>query len=581
MTNDTTTDHTGGAGDPVFEPPGPGCWQLDRSHYGGGTTPIAQWLQVSTTTPAFRRGFAELGIPADTLASAFVNGFMYTRLRPLVRPDAPATKLPPPVVLKAVSRLHPAFRRRTRTAARAVEQRPWRRVIEDWHARTKPELVATNLGLGAVDLAALDDVALAAHVERLLAHARDAVELHFWLHNYDLGPIGLLLADSARWGLPSDDVIAALEGASPSSGAAGRALAAIGDCVRSSPVPPRNLGDVRAISPDAAERLDEYLRLRGDLLVTRYDLDGATLRELPDLVLATVLEAAGPDGGGTHGPAEGSGTTAADRAEAAAAGLRARLQEQDRASFDERLAEARAAMDLRDDNGPNTVQWPMGLLRLALVEAGRRLHDRGLVADPAHVVELQPDEVAVLVGSGSGPSPEVLAARAARRARDAGLEPPPTLGPPEPEPPLELLPPPLQLMVGAVQAVLAQLGMTARERPDPLRGAGVGTTAYRGRARRATSAEEALDAMEPGDVLVVPFTTPSYNTVLGLAGAVVTSEGGPLCHAAVLARELGIPAVIGAPGALVDIPDGAEVEVDPRQGRVTVLHGAGPLAATR
>ena len=49
-------------------------------------------------------------------------------------------------------------------------------------------------------------------------------------------------------------------------------------------------------------------------------------------------------------------------------------------------------------------------------------------------------------------------------------------------------------------------------------------------------------------MLVVPFTTPSYNTVLGLAGAVVTSEGGPLCHAAVLARELGIPAVIGAPG---------------------------------
>jgi pyruvate,water dikinase len=80
---------------------------------------------------------------------------------------------------------------------------------------------------------------------------------------------------------------------------------------------------------------------------------------------------------------------------------------------------------------------------------------------------------------------------------------------------------------------------------------------------------------------VVPFTTPSYNTVLGLAGAVVTSEGGPLCHAAVLARELGIPAVIGAPGALVDIPDGADVEVDPLSGKVTVLRGAEPSPATR
>ena len=223
----------------------------------------------------------------------------------------------------------------------------------------------------------------------------------------------------------------------------------------------------------------------------------------------------------------------------------------------------------------------MGLLRRALGEAGRRLHERGLVRDPAHVVELHRDEVTVLIGSGQGPSPTALATRAARRARDAGLEPPPTLGPPEPEPPLELLPAPLRLMVAAVGAVLSQLGMTDRERPDPLRGTGVGTAAYRGRARRASNAEEALDAMEPGDVLVVPFTTPSYNTVLGLAGAVVTSEGGPLCHAAVLARELGIPAVIGAPGALVDIPDGAEVEVDPLSGRVTVLRGAEPSPAAR
>jgi rifampicin phosphotransferase len=77
--------------------------------------------------------------------------------------------------------------------------------------------------------------------------------------------------------------------------------------------------------------------------------------------------------------------------------------------------------------------------------------------------------------------------------------------------------------------------------------------------------------LEPGDVLIVPFTTPSYNTVLSLAGAVVTTEGGPLCHAAVLARELGIPAVVGATGALRDIPDGALVEVDPVSGMVSVV----------
>jgi pyruvate,water dikinase len=77
--------------------------------------------------------------------------------------------------------------------------------------------------------------------------------------------------------------------------------------------------------------------------------------------------------------------------------------------------------------------------------------------------------------------------------------------------------------------------------------------------------------MEPGDVLVVPCTTPAFNMVLTLAGAIVTAEGGALSHAAVLARELGIPAVVGAPGALHEIPDGATVEVDPVAGTVRVV----------
>ncbi len=82
---------------------------------------------------------------------------------------------------------------------------------------------------------------------------------------------------------------------------------------------------------------------------------------------------------------------------------------------------------------------------------------------------------------------------------------------------------------------------------------------------------EALATMEPGDVVVAPYTAPTYNAVLAMAGAVVTGEGGLLCHAAVIARELGLPAVIGATDAMDLVPDGATIEVDPVQGRVRVL----------
>jgi pyruvate,water dikinase len=197
---------------------------------------------------------------------------------------------------------------------------------------------------------------------------------------------------------------------------------------------------------------------------------------------------------------------------------------------------------------------------------------RGRITSVEDVLELEADEITPLLRDGAGPSAEDLAGRAARRARLAATVPPVHIGPNEPAPPLEVLLPQHRMLVGAVQRVIEHMGMSSTAPPtlSPLHGVGIGTERYRGRARVADSPEAALEAMTPGDVLVVRFTTPAYNTVLGLAGAVVTANGALLSHAAVMARELCIPAVVGAPGAL-DIPDGAEVEVDPVAGEVRVL----------
>ena len=78
-----------------WDAPGVGYWELDRSHLVGGATPLIQHIQCRSMPTGMRRVFAELGTPADTLDCAFVNGFFYTRLRPLIGADRPATKLPP------------------------------------------------------------------------------------------------------------------------------------------------------------------------------------------------------------------------------------------------------------------------------------------------------------------------------------------------------------------------------------------------------------------------------------------------------------------------------------------------------
>lgn len=545
--------------DVAFASPAPGHWELDRSHYQGGVTPISQWL-LEGLPNGQRRAMRALGVPAETVDVRFVHGFMYTRLRPLVRPDAPSATLPPLPLLKLLVRLHPEMRRRAKAADVSLRSGPWREVVADWHATTRPRLEARNRELQSVDLATLDDLALADHVGAVLQWCRETVELHFWLHAYDLGPLGLLAADCQRWGIPVREAVVALGGASPSTSGPARALAELRAEVEASGRTPTSLDDVRACSPRSAELLDAYLDRRGAMLITRYDLDGHTLGERPDTVLASIVHA--PMHEVDHSPAR-----------AAADALRARVPAAEQAVFDQRLNDAREVMDLRDDNGPYTVEWPVGLLRLALLEVGRRAVAAGRLRDAAHALELAPTEAVRFARGDGGPSGDALAARAGQRRRDAELDPPLTLGPAEAQPPLSVLPAPLQTFVGAVEAILVHLGMAARPvgDVDGLRGAGVGDHAYTGTARLALDPEAALDAMEPGDVLVVRFTTPAYNTVLSLAGAVVTADGGPLCHAAVMARELGIPAVIGAPGALDAITDGARVEVDPVAGRVTVL----------
>lgn len=90
-----------GAGEAdTFEAPGPGCWQLDRSHFPGGTTPVMQWLVPEAMQSAYRKQWPIIGVPAETLSFRFVNGFTYTRMRPLIRPDRPSAKPPPAFLLR-------------------------------------------------------------------------------------------------------------------------------------------------------------------------------------------------------------------------------------------------------------------------------------------------------------------------------------------------------------------------------------------------------------------------------------------------------------------------------------------------
>jgi pyruvate,water dikinase len=296
--------------------------------------------------------------------------------------------------------------------------------------------------------------------------------------------------------------------------------------------------------------------------VTGFDVDDRTLLELPSLLLSTV--AARVDGRGGSTPVAGETT----------ARLRERVPSEHRAEYDDLLSEAALMYGIRDDDVGIGEQWPLGLVRRALLEAGRRLQRRGAVTDVEDVFEAEPDEVRALLGAETAdPSPAELDRRAAERRAQSALEPPLKIGEAEPPPPsADVLPP---AVARVINAMMLSLNMQVPEQPSlksvngQVTGLGVSAGRYQGRARLVRGAQD-FETIVSGDVLVARITTPTYNVVLPLLGAIVTDRGAALSHAAIVAREFGIPAVVGTTDATLRIPDGARVVVDGDRGIVTI-----------
>jgi phosphohistidine swiveling domain-containing protein len=284
----------------------------------------------------------------------------------------------------------------------------------------------------------------------------------------------------------------------------------------------------------------------------RRELDLAAPRWPEDLpfVLAMMKRALEAWRPGDHPAAAAEAQHAAHLAERSRAlsALRGPLA---RASFRGALARLRRFTFEREEMRDRSSRVYAVVRRWAL-EAGRRLAAAGALPEPEAVFALRQEDLLAAV-QGRLPPAEV-----ARRAR-AG-----------------------QRMLRSYRnfANPNEIGARHELAPAPrapagplLRGTACSPGRARGRARVIRSLEQA-GRLGTGDVLVTAFTDPGWTPLFPGLGAVVTETGGLLSHAAVIAREYGIPAVLAVSGATRAIPDGAWVAVDGGAGTVS-LEGAG------
>jgi phosphohistidine swiveling domain-containing protein len=568
-----TTTTTTAAAEQGFTPPGPGVWMVDATHW---TRPLTRF-QAELFPDPFRRGFGEglrrYGSLLEYLDVGFSNGFPYYRPRPVGAPEH-VDAHPPREVWDELASSHPEIRERLATSARVFERKLWREDLEGWDREVKPAATRAHLELLAVDPHSLDAGELLAYLDRCRDNQIQGAYLHHLFNVPALLPIGDFLVHAREWtGRPADELLGLLRGANPDPLGAADELARLVVALRrdraalellSTPAEPAEVvAALRSLPVEAGALAAAYVDRVGYRPVNGEDVGEPSVHELPELIVAAIRAAVDAVASGTE----------AEELESRTSDVRADVPREQRAAFDELLAEARAVSRLRDERGSYADLWAIGIMRRAILAAGARLAGSGRIGDPAHLAEAGYAEIRTLVGTGDGPTAEELAERARYRLQARYADAPPFLGG-EPAPPLppEWLPAAAARLERAIGAVVEEMLFAPKPQTEErnVRGVGVSPGVYEGTARLIHSTEE-FGRIERGDVLVTNSTTTAFNIVLPLLGAIVTDRGGLLSHAAIVAREYAIPAVVGCSDATAVVADGDRVRVDGRAGEVEVL----------
>lgn len=544
-----------------WEAPNPGPWQQDSAH-----NPVAQSALLQHAYPVgFNRGFEEAfagyGLLLDRLAMASINGFTYHQPQPFDLPGPDGQPKDPEWVGAEIGR-------RTQVAAKAFEDRIWREGIRRWDEELKPGSLARHRALD-VDRSALSDTELQAHIDACIAEVSEMVYQHHRHNMHALVPVGDFLLQAAGWTQrPPTSLLAVFDGHSQVSGVVAPEIVPALEAIRkdddarallfSGADPAALLAELRAKVPAVGEYIDSvHFRL-----LDGFDLPNPTIGERPESLVGRLQSALDVDV-----------DAGLRRSNEFATEVREAVPEEHRAVFDALLEEARHVYRLRDERGLYSEISAIGLLRLSLLELGRRLHAQGRVDSPEDVLDVSADELGPLF-AGGGPSGAELKSRREDRVARTLAGAPRHLGPPPPAPPpVDQLPPPLGRVMGAVGFLIEGI-LGQKEAPEGDATSIIGIPGARGTVEgpvRLVHSVDDLFLLEPGDVLVTPTTGEAFNSMLHLVSAIVTDHGSFASHAAIVSREMGIPAVVGTCDGTERLAAAKRVRVDGSTGEVTIL----------
>ena len=318
------------------------------------------------------------------------------------------------------------------------------------------------------------------------------------------------------------------------------------------------------------EELDQFLEAEGDRPADSFEFT-PTWREMPEIVVGIIK-------GLMH--SDDFMTEDADfqvyRLQRIKQ-LRNTLSGEDLEEFDAWLELAEQAQPLSEIH--DYVLWtaPLSYTRYDAIEAGRRLVQDRILDCPEDTLFLYREELlSALRGNHNHASLKGLVAeRKVEHTKNFSLVPPQTIGKMPIEPPWNVFPPivaeGMKIFAEQTSLLEAEQGASLELSPEgELKGIPGSPGVAEGLVRVIHTAEE-FHLVQEGEVLVCPFTTPTWTVLFPRVAALITDSGGALSHAAIVSREYRLPSVVGTINGTKLLHNGQRVRVDGAAGKLQVL----------
>ena len=541
-------------------------WSHDRLHYPDPVTPLEFTLIEGGVDAGLTTAARSYDMPI-TVHDRHINSYLYL-----------AVEHDP---LSASEKAELAERSSAKLRAAMASLR------SSWDEAWRPEIQAHLAWWSGFDRAGATLPALREHLEATLAHWKRVWEVHFLLlvpSMFAMSEFADLYADL----FPHAEPFAPyklLAGLPSKTLESGQELWALSRRILAAPVVleifrTRTVADVLPGLRDCAEgrellvELDRYLAVHGER-ADKLSLHFPFWVEDPAPVIANLQSYVQQPDRDLQAEME---KTAKQREELIAQ-MRADLKHYPAPVRDEVeffLRAAQAGSFLAEEHGYWIDYKVSHCVRQVLLTIGARLAAAEVLADGADVFYLDYDEVVSLLAGGavSGLADADYRARVETRKaqadRFAHIAPPSRLGV-DPEGTLagDGARDPITEMFRKIEGE-APVPVETGEAGDLIIGSAGSPGVVEGNVKVVHGLSEA-GKLQPGDILVADTTAPPWTPLFATVGGLVTNSGGILSHSAVVAREYGIPAVVGAHGATMRLHDGQRVAVDGSLGIVRIL----------